>query len=136
MRHEDPRTADTQAWLAKARQDLRAAEVDLAAEPPLLEDALFHCQQAVEKSLKALLCWNDRAFRKTHSIEELGEVCISVDASLAKLIDDTAHMTEYAWAFRYPGDMEVERAEAEEALALATRAVGDITALLPEAARQ
>ena len=38
----------------------------MAADPPLLEDALFHCQQAVEKVLKALLTWHDEPFRKTH----------------------------------------------------------------------
>ena len=44
MPHEDVRTADTVSWLQKAAKDLRAAEVDLAVSPPLIEDALFHCQ--------------------------------------------------------------------------------------------
>jgi HEPN domain-containing protein len=35
-------------------------------------DALFHCQQAAEKVLKAYLTWNGRTFPKTHSIGELG----------------------------------------------------------------
>lgn len=30
--------AETQEWLRRAANDLRAAEVDLAAAPPLLED--------------------------------------------------------------------------------------------------
>ena len=29
-------------WLFKATEDLRAAQVDLKAEPPLLNDSLFH----------------------------------------------------------------------------------------------
>lgn len=41
--------ADTKGWLEKAANDLRAAEADLAAVPPLFEDTLFHCQLAVEK---------------------------------------------------------------------------------------
>ena len=40
---------EIQAWLAKADSDLRGAEVDLAADPPLIEDSLFHCQQAVKR---------------------------------------------------------------------------------------
>lgn len=53
---DDPRRAeDTRAWLLKAEDDLRGATIDLGAEPPLLGDAAFHCQQAVEKSLKAFL---------------------------------------------------------------------------------
>jgi predicted nucleotidyltransferase len=33
----------------------RAHSVDLAAAPPLIGAAVFHCQQATEKSLKAFL---------------------------------------------------------------------------------
>ena len=49
----DPvRVADTRAWLEKAEQDLRSAQADLAFAPPVVGDAVFHCQQAVEKALK------------------------------------------------------------------------------------
>ncbi len=44
----DARLVDTRAWLDKAALDLRAAEHDLTAVPPLLEVTLFHCQQAAE----------------------------------------------------------------------------------------
>jgi HEPN domain-containing protein len=60
MPHDPERIAETQEWLDKVSLDLRGARIDLDAVPPLLEDALFHCQQAVEKSLKAFLAW---AFR-------------------------------------------------------------------------
>ncbi len=60
--------AETRAWLIKASRDCTAGEVDLAARPPLAEDAAFHAQQAVEKALKAYLTWNGRTFRKTHNI--------------------------------------------------------------------
>jgi hypothetical protein len=55
MRHDPARIADTRAWFVKAANDLRGVDVDLAAAPPLLGDALFHCQQAVEKAVKAFL---------------------------------------------------------------------------------
>lgn len=48
--------AETQAWLAKAFNDLRASEVLIAASPPLLDEAVFHCQQAAEKALKGGFC--------------------------------------------------------------------------------
>jgi len=44
-----------QAWLAKAQRDLKAAEILLAAPGELGEMVGFHCQQAVEKFLKAYL---------------------------------------------------------------------------------
>lgn len=68
MSPEPERNAEAWEWLAKAALDLRGARIDLAAAPPLLEDALFHCQQAVEKSLEAYLVWHDAVFRKTHSV--------------------------------------------------------------------
>lgn len=114
--------ADTKGWLQKAMNDLRGAEVDLAASPPLLEDALFHCQQAAEKSFKAFLTYHQRPFRKTHNLEELGEVCLMVDPTLRGLVDEAAPLTEYAWAYRYPGSPEPPLPdEAQAALVLARR---------------
>lgn len=132
MPRESKIESGTLAWMNKAREDLRAAKVDLEANPPLIDDALFHCQQAVEKSLKAFLCRHDRPFRKTHSIEEIGAACIALAPSLEKLVGDTVHMTEYATAFRYPGDFSPDREEADEALSLAEDAVDEISAMLPD----
>lgn len=57
MSRDPARLADTQAWLRKAAGDMQAAEHDTLAQPPLHEDAVFHCQQVAEKSLKAFLTW-------------------------------------------------------------------------------
>ncbi len=80
------RIADTKGWLTKAAIDLRGAQIDLAASPPLPEDALFHCQQAVEKALKAFLTFHDRPFRKTHNLEEIGEACLQIDPTLKAVV--------------------------------------------------
>lgn len=79
MPHDPVKVEETRSWFDKARYDLRAASVDMEAEPPLLEDALFHCQQAVEKAMKGFLSWHDQPFRKTHSLSELGVMCIQLD---------------------------------------------------------
>ncbi|MDH5429312.1 MAG: HEPN domain-containing protein [Nitrospirota bacterium] len=47
---------EARAWFQKAANDLRGADIDLAATPPLIEDALFHCQQAAEKNDERLPC--------------------------------------------------------------------------------
>ncbi|MBZ5566003.1 MAG: HEPN domain-containing protein [Acidobacteriia bacterium] len=132
----DPATIeDTRSWLKKAITDLRGATIDLEASPPLIEDALFHAQQAVEKALKALLTFHDRPFRKTHSLEELGEACLQIDAALRRIIDDAVPLTEYAWAFRYPGTPETPGLnEAQAALAVAIRVVDAILSRIPPAA--
>jgi len=61
--------AEARAWLHKASEDVRAAEVARAAQPPLRGAAVFHCQQAAEKAIKGFLTLQARLFRKTHSIE-------------------------------------------------------------------
>jgi HEPN domain-containing protein len=94
---------DVRAWLTKAAIDLRGAEIDLEAEPPLLEDALFHCQQAVEKSFKAFLVFHNQPFRRTHNLEEIGEACLQLDGTLRQIVDNAVPLSEYAWAYRYPG---------------------------------
>ncbi len=52
-----PETAEVKRWLEKADHDRRAAPLALAGEPPITDVAAFHCQQAVEKLLKAYLVW-------------------------------------------------------------------------------
>jgi len=129
----DPvRAADTLGWLARARMDLRGAEVDLAASPPLCGDAAFHCQQAIEKVLKAFLTWHDQPFRKTHDLVELGGQAAQLASELEPLLRSTAPLTEYAWRFRYPGEpAEPSVGEARAALAVAERVVSAIVRSLP-----
>jgi HEPN domain-containing protein len=57
---------DTRAWLIRAHQDLRGADVDLEAAPPLLSDATFHCQQAAEKAMTGLASILARVPAQTH----------------------------------------------------------------------
>ena len=132
MPHDVHRVADTRGWLLKAADDLRGAEVDLAAVPPLTGDAAFHCQQAAEKALKAFLAWHDVPFRKTHDLAEIGQQCTAVDASLDPVCRRAERLTTFAWIFRYPGDVGEPRAEEiAEALALAREVYDAILARLP-----
>jgi len=96
--------AETRAWFAKAFNDIRAAEALAATSPPLFDEAVFHCQQAAEKAFKGFLAWNGRTFRKTHNLEEIGEQCLAIDASLREVVDQAVPLSEYAWKFRYSGD--------------------------------
>lgn len=100
----DQETIDeTREWLSRAIEDLELARYALTAQKPFIAPALFHAQQAAEKALKAFLTWHSVPFRKTHSIEELGEQCLYIDRSRAETVDRAVPLTEYAWRFRYPG---------------------------------
>lgn len=137
MEPEQTRVQDARAWLSKAKRDLIAADHDLSApERDLWGDVTFHAQQAAEKALKALLALHDVPFRKTHNIEELGRQCVAIEATLSGLIDRAAPLTEFAWKFRYPGEIEEPTpAEAMEALAAARQIYNAVSALVPEALR-
>jgi HEPN domain-containing protein len=124
---------ETQAWLRKAAHDLRAAEHNLTASPPLLDDMVFHCQQASEKSLKGFLMWNNIPFRKIRSLEKIGEQCLDLDLTLQDFVDRAVPLTEYAWKFRYPGDpQEPSLEEAEEALVIAKELYEAVLTRLPQ----
>jgi len=130
---QDPvRAADTRAWLEKAAMDLRSADADLGVSPPIVGDALFHCQQAIEKALKAFLTWHDRPVRKTHDLGQLGTHCVALDQTLESLLLRSAPLTEYAWKYRYPGDLDDPKPEiARQALALATEVVESMSLRVP-----
>jgi HEPN domain-containing protein len=129
----DPaRIAETRAWLQRASEELRAAALEQSAHPPLLWDIAFHAQQAAEKAMKAFLAWHDRPFGKTHNLVELGEACVTIDQSLEALLRRAAPLTEYAWRFRYPGDLEVpSNEETDQALATAREVFEAILSRLP-----
>jgi hypothetical protein len=56
----------------------------------------------------------------THSLEELGEVCVGIDPSLRPVVNGAVPMSEYAWRFRYPGEPDdPEPEEVAEAMGLA-----------------
>ena len=136
MQPDPGQTAETREWFAKAALDLRAAEFEFTAQPPLTADIVFHAQQLAEKSLKGFLTWHDEPFRKTHNLVEIGQQCVAIDATLEDLTRQGARLTEYAWKFRYPGEPEEPPvAEAQEAFALAREVYEAILNRLPEEVR-
>jgi HEPN domain-containing protein len=132
MQPEDTRTTDARAWLAKTHQDLRRVEILLAATPADVEGALFHCQQAAEKAMKAFLTWHDVRFRRIHDLEEIGKQCVEVDPALRSPMVRAEALSEYASRFRYPGaPREPRLEEGQAALALAREVTQAILIRLP-----
>jgi len=137
MPHDPAMIEEVRGWLDRADTDLRAGRHDLSADPPLLEDVLFHAQQAAEKAMKALLSWHDRPFPKTHDLSRLGADCAAVDPSLTAAMRLAAPLTEYAWRYRYPGPAEpVDLAEAMRGLETAAEVLAAVRRGLPADLRQ
>jgi len=136
MPHDPALVAETKSWFTKASMDLRTADYEFSADPPLHGDIAFHSQQAAEKSMKGFLTWHNRPLRKTHSLEEIGEQCLTLDSTLKTLVDRAAPLTDYAWKYRYPGEPEEPTAsEAQAALALAREVYEEVLNRLPPEVR-
>jgi HEPN domain-containing protein len=61
-------------WLIKAQEDWDAVEILIAQEHPPKGAVCFHCQQCIEKLLKAILVREQIEFPKTHDIGRLIEL--------------------------------------------------------------
>jgi HEPN domain-containing protein len=109
-------------WIKKADKDLLTAERELSFEDPVTETICFHCQQAVEKYLKAFLTYYQIYFTKTHNILNLIELCATVDPSFKNELEDADNLTDYAVEIRYPDfSHEPSIEEAQESLKLAKK---------------
>jgi HEPN domain-containing protein len=91
----------TRAWLEFAHRDLEAARL-LAGNEYLSNAVLFHSQQCVEKSLKALLEENGVPVPHIHNIvklgallQEEGKISISLDEDELDLVDAVYIDTRY-----------------------------------------
>ena len=121
---------EVRAWLDRARRDLLAARLLIAGNANA--EALFHCQQAAEKALKAFLTFHQRTFRKTHDLGDLNLECLAIDNSLQAAIFSAEGLTQYAWRFRYPGaPYEPDSTEAQDGLQWAEAAVRGVERRLP-----
>jgi len=127
------RLEEARAWLGYASEDLETAEVLREADPPKLKQALFHCQQAAEKSLKAFLVAHGLPYPLTHNLTLLMDLCSDLDASLHDQVLPSVWLTQFAVRFRYPGDFsEPSLEQAAEGLAAARAVHSGIAARLTD----
>lgn len=137
MRSEpEVRLTETAMWLVKAAHDLRAAGGLSRMKPPVTDAVMFHCQQAVEKTLKAFLVWHSKPVPKVHDLRLLGDRCSTVDSTMAQLTTQVEHLSVHAVLTRYPGEAPEPRPTAARAALSATRKViRQILDRLPKEAR-
>ncbi len=129
----DPKTEEIRLWLLKSRQDLAVAELLIEQQHPYLGIAVYHCQQSLEKGLKAYLTHHDVLFKKTHDLTVLVRLCMEFDERFESLLDAAEILTPYATQFRYPSDqVEPDKMEAEDALRLSSKAIAFIKEVLAQ----
>lgn len=110
-------------WLLKAMNDYKTAEKLLnQPEDEIITDTLcFHCQQTVEKCLKAFLVFHNVEFEKVHSLEYLTKLCTNVDPEFENLYGVVKMLGDYAIEIRYPDEFYIPTVEeAKESFEKAT----------------
>jgi HEPN domain-containing protein len=121
-------------WLIKAASDLAAGRLVVEGDGPY-DTACFHAQQAIEKSLKGFLVLRKQAAPRTHDLEELQRLCLSL-APLPGLADlDLVEAADYGVMARYDLDFWPEQTTATDALILAEDVFQIVVATLPPAYR-
>lgn len=111
--HED----DVKEWLRFANMDLDTANhLFYTMHPEPYEIICYHCHQAAEKFLKALLVKNKREIIKIHDLVVLAESLSDVYPSISDILRECANLTPYGVRIRYPQEMPLDNYDVKLAL--------------------
>jgi len=118
-------------WLDKATDDIKVAELlVLKRKTPAL--ACFHCQQAVEKYLKAFLIYHHVNPGRIHGLVALANRGSKIEPNLKVFKEQLAMLDAYYIPTRYPGEKEPYTLKDGRVALTAARLVTDfITKRLP-----
>ena len=109
--------SDVKEWLRYADMDILSANhLNEIQYPKPLEIICYHCQQAAEKMLKALILAYDEELQKTHDlgllVDELSEfVTFSED-----ILNAADSLTPYGVKIRYPQELNIKEYHVSKAL--------------------
>jgi HEPN domain-containing protein len=107
-------------WLTKARNDWTTVEILLASGHAPGEAICFHCQQYVEKLVKAVLTYAGVEAPKTHDLRRLMQLAIPSVPELSAFVEAADALTIYGVQTRYPGDWrQIGPGELDEVVRLA-----------------
>jgi len=104
----------TAEWVAKAEADFATVQRESRVrKKPNYDGICFHCQQCAEKYLKARLCEAEIPFGKIHDLVALLEQVLEVQPEWEIFREDLAYLSDFAIAFRYPGESADKKAAVE-----------------------
>lgn len=122
-----------QAWITKAQRDLLGAQ---RLAPDLPDLSIYHCQQAAEKAVKAVLVLYDQFPTKIHDIEALIKQASVFHPELSSRLKDAAYLSQYNQLYRYPegptSDFNPTPGELKKAYSIAKNIYSDVLAIMPE----
>jgi HEPN domain-containing protein len=124
--------AEALQWCEYARENLEVARLSL--ERNLFNASLQNAQQAVEKSLKALLLTAGRDIPRTHNIRELMRLAREADVSIELSVDECDLLDAIYIPSKYPvfgvlpGGV-ADRETCHRCLGIAERVVGNLSSI-------
>jgi len=107
-------------WLDKAIRDLKSAKILL--EHDCGNDYVaFHCQQTIEKALKAMIIYLYATLESGHSLLYLCKKVIEKNNEYSKYIDSCMFVSQYYIETRYPNEnaITVTNEEAKKCIDIA-----------------
>jgi HEPN domain-containing protein len=91
-------------WLIKGQEDWDAVEILIAQEHPPKTAVCFHCQQCIEKLLKAILVREQIEFPKTHDIGRLIELVRDSVPDTTEFSKHAKKLSVHGVDVRYPDE--------------------------------
>lgn len=92
-------------WIYKAEEDFESAQhLIRKAGKPVPDVVCFHCQQCIEKYLKAFLVQNNVEPPEIHDLQRLKNLCAKLDEKFNQISEGLDVLNAYAVDFRYPGE--------------------------------
>ena len=120
-------------WFDRAQHDWDAANFILNMRPVPVEIVCYHCQQAVEKSLKGyLVAQGIEPVPRIHDLSQLCQMCQEKDAQFADAIEACGYLTVFATQTRYPSSIDPSEVEMNRALDYTKDALALIQRLIQE----
>ncbi len=107
-------------WISKGDHDLGTAKITYLHIPEYIDTVTFHCQQAVEKYLKAYLVFQSTAFKFSHDLIYLLDLITLKDTDFGIYYDTVSELQGYAVEIRYPNEtIFLSNEKVEKAMAVA-----------------
>lgn len=108
------------AWIDKADHDLGSAKIIFQHIPEYFDTIAFHCQQATEKYIKAILVFKEIDFDRSHDLFYLLELLPSDIAVTEDKYRKAQLLNGFSIQIRYPNKIEyMSKPEIEEAISIA-----------------
>jgi HEPN domain-containing protein len=107
-------------WIIKGDHDLGTAKITYFHIPEYLDTVTFHCQQAVEKYLKAYLIFQSTDFKLSHDMIYLLDLIVQNDSDFESHYDLISELQGYAVEIRYPNEtIYLSNEKVEKAMTIA-----------------